>query len=82
MSVKALHKKNLIKAKKIIADLVTNQLVLQVHKYIDEVWFLDQAIWREEHRSEYDLKKPAEECEDPECRDHVVIRISQIKEQI
>ena len=36
-------------------------------KDIDEVWFIDQAIWREDHRSEYDLKKPAEECEDPEA---------------
>jgi len=31
---------------------------------------------------EYDLKKPVEECEDPECRDHAVIRVSQIKEQL
>ena len=31
---------------------------------------------------EYDLKKQVEECEDPECRDHTVIRVSQIKEQI
>ena len=29
---------------------------------------------------EYDLKKPVEEFEDPECRDHAVIRVSQIKE--
>ena len=49
-------------------------------KYTEDVWFLDQAIWREEHKSEYDLKKPIEECEDPECRDHTVI--SQIKEQL
>ena len=53
-----------------------------VPKDIDEGWFLDQAIWREEHRSEYDLKKPVEECEDPEWRDHAVIRISQIKGQL
>ena len=33
-------------------------------------------------KSEYDLKKPVEECEDPECRDHTVIRVSQIKEQL
>ena len=26
-----------------------------------------QAIWREEHKSEYDLKKPVEGSEDPEC---------------
>ena len=30
MRLKALHKKNLVKAKKIIIDSVTNQLVLQV----------------------------------------------------
>ena len=34
----------------------------------------------EEHKSKYDLKKPVEECEDPECKDHIVI--SQIKEQL
>ena len=33
-------------------------------------------------KSEYDLKKPVEECEDLECRDHAVIRVSQIKEQL
>ena len=33
-------------------------------------------------KSEYDLKKPIEECEDPECKDHAVIRVSQIKEQL
>ena len=31
MRLKALHKKNLVKAKKIIADLVTDQLVPQVY---------------------------------------------------
>ena len=30
MSLKALHKRNLIKAKKIIVDSITNQLVQQV----------------------------------------------------
>ena len=38
-----------------------------------DVWFLDQAIWREEHKSEYDFEKTVEECEDLECRDHTVI---------
>ena len=38
-----------------------------------DVWFLDQAIWREEHKSKYDLKKLVEECWDLECRDHTVI---------
>ena len=36
----------------------------------------------EEHTLEDDLKKPFEECEDPECRDHAVIMLSQIKEQL
>ena len=39
-----------------------------------------QAILREEQKSEYDLKKPVEECEDLECRDHVVV--SQNQEQL
>ena len=28
------------------------------------------------------LRKQVEESEDPECRDHAVIRVSQIKEQL
>ena len=31
---------------------------------------------------EEDPKKPVEECEDPECRHHAVIRVSQIKKQL
>ena len=42
-------------------------------KYTEDVWLLDKYIWREEHKSEYDLKKPVEECEDPECRYRAVI---------
>ena len=38
-----------------------------------DVWFLDQAIWREEHKSEDGFEKTVEECEDPECRDHAII---------
>ena len=51
-------------------------------KDTEDVWFLDQAILREEQKSEYDLKKPVEECKDPECRDHAVIRVSQIKKNL
>ena len=36
----------------------------------------------EEHTLEDDLKKPVGDCEDPECRDHAFIRVSQIKEQL
>ena len=51
-------------------------------KSLKMFWFLDQAIWREEQKPEYDPKKPVEECEDPECRNHAIIRVSQIKEQL
>ena len=74
MRIKALHQKNLVKAKKIIIDSIKDHLVPQVYKDTKiDVWFLDQAIWREEHTSEDELKKPVEECEDPECWDHIVI---------
>ena len=33
-------------------------------------------------KSSCDLKKLVEECEDIECRDHAVIRVSQIEEQL
>ena len=84
MRLEALHKKNLVKAKKIMVDSVTDQLVPQVSslKTPKMFWFLDQAIWRKEHTLEDDLKKPVEECQDQECRDHAVIRVSQIKEQL
>jgi len=38
-----------------------------------DVWFLNQAIWMEEHKSKYGFEKIVEECEDPECRDHTFI---------
>ena len=31
---------------------------------------------------EYEFEKIVEECEYPECRDHAVIRVPQIKEQL
>ena len=84
MRLEALHKKNLVKDKKIIVDSIMDQLVPHVSslKDTEDVWFLDQAIWREEHTSEYDLKKPVEGSEDPECKDHEVIRVSQIKNNL
>ena len=35
-------------------------------KDMKDIWFLDQAIWREEHKSEYDLKKLVEEVKNVE----------------
>ena len=47
-----------------------------------DVWFLDQDIWREEHKSEYDFEKIVKECEDPngETIQSYFMRVSQIKE--
>ena len=44
-------------------------------KDTEDVWFLDQGILREEHKSEYEFEKTVEECKDPECRDHTVITL-------
>ena len=34
------------------------------NKDIEDVWFLYQAIWREQHKSEDGFEKTVEECED------------------
>ena len=71
MRLKALHKKNLVKAKKIIVDSIKNHLIPQVSslKTPKEIFlFLDQAILREEHKLKDDFEKP-----NPECRDNIVI---------
>ena len=36
----------------------------------------------EEHKSEYGFEKTIEECADPKCRDHTVMGVSQIREQL
>ena len=46
-----------------------------------DFWFLDQDIWREEHKSKDDFEKTVEGCEDPECRDHTVILYKGISNQ-
>ena len=43
---------------------------------------MTKIFQRKEQKSEYDPKNSVEECEDLECRDHAVIRVSQIKEQL
>ena len=65
MRLEALHTKKLVKAKKIIADLVTNQLVLQVSSIKKPKMFDSLTKLFEEHTSEDDLKKLVEKCEDP-----------------
>ena len=44
--------------------------------------FLNFKLFEGKNKVRNDLKKPVEECEDPECRDHASIRVSQIKEQL
>ena len=61
MRLKALHKKNLIKAKKIIVDSITDQLIPQVSSLKTPKEMFD-SFWREEHKSEDDFEKPVEEC--------------------
>ena len=75
MRLKALHRKNLVKTKKIIADSITDQIVPQVYSLKTPKMFdsLTKDILREEHKLEYDFEKIVEECEDPKCRDHIVI---------
>ena len=46
-----------------------------------DVWHLDQAILREEHKSENDFEKKVVECEDPECRDDTVILYEDLSNQ-
>ena len=62
--------------KKIVNDSINDHLIPQgssLNTPKEMFWFLDQDIWREEHKSKDDFKKPVEECEDPECRNHIVI---------
>ena len=44
--------------------------------------FLNLKLFEGKNKIRIRLKETVEECEDPECRDHVVIRVSQIKEQL
>ena len=69
MRLKALHKKNLVKAKKIIVDSIMDHLVPQVSSLKTLKEMFDSLT----KLSEYDFEKTVEECEDPECRDHIVI---------
>ena len=64
---KALHKKNLVKAKKIIVDSIMDHLIPQMSwlKTLKEMFDL--------RKSEDEFDKTVEECEDLECRDHTVI---------
>ena len=53
-------------------------------KNTKDVWFLDQAIWREEHTSEDDLKKQLKnvKIQNVETMQSYFTGVSQIKEQL
>ena len=73
---KALHKKNLVKAKKIIANSIKDHLIPQVSslKTPKEMFdSLTKLFEGKTHKLEDDIEKTIVECEDPECRDHTVI---------
>ena len=68
MSLKALHKKNLIKAKKITVDSITDQLVPQVFSLKKPNMF-DSLINLFEDKNlnqTHGFEKTVEECEDLE----------------
>ena len=66
MSLKALHKKNLVKAKKIIADSIKDHLIPQGSSLKTP-----KEIFLPSYKSKYEFEKPVEKCE--EYRDHIVI---------
>ena len=61
MKLKALHKKNLVKAKKIIVDSIKHHLIPQVSSLKKPIEMFD-SFWREEHKSKDDFEKLFEEC--------------------
>ena len=74
MRLEALHKKNLVKAKKIIVDSIMDHLVPQVSSLKTSKDMFDSLTKLfEEHKSKYDFEKTVEECEDPKCNAHTVI---------
>ena len=74
MRLKALHQKNLVKAKKIIVDLVMDQLVPQVSSIKTPKEMFDSLTKLfEEHTSEDDLKKQFEEVKEEVKNAEVVI---------
>ena len=75
-SLKSLHQKNLVKAKKIIADSIMDHLIPQVSSTKTPKYMFDSFTKLFEGKNinqKMILRKKVEEFEDPECRDHAVI---------
>ena len=70
MRLRALHKKNLVKAKKIIAHSITDHLIPQVSSLKTPKDMFDSLIklFEGKNKSKDGFEKIVEECEDLECR--------------
>ena len=64
---KALHKKKLVMAKRIIADSIKDHLMPQVCSLKTPKAMFDSLTKLFEHKQEDDFEKSIEECKDPEC---------------
>ena len=81
---KALHKKNLVKAKKIIADSIKDHIIPQVSslKTPKEMFdSLTKLFEGKPYKLEDYFDKSIEECKDPECKYHIVILCKGISNQ-
>ena len=73
---KALHKKNMVMAKRIIADSIKNYLIPQVSSLKTPKAMFDALTKLFEGKNinqKMTLRNQTEECEDPKCRDHLVL---------
>ena len=77
--IKSLHKKNLVKAKKIIVHSIMDHLIPQVSSLKTPKEMFDSLT---KLFLENDFEKMVEECEDLECRDHTVILYKGLSNQI
>ena len=76
MRLKSLHNKNLVMAKKIIADSIEDHLIPQVSslKTTKEMFDSLRKLFEGKNiKSKDEFEKLVEECEDPECRHLTVI---------
>ena len=76
MRLKALHKNNLVKAKKILTDSIMDHLIPQVSslKTLKEmVDSLTKLFEGKNINQKMNLRKQLKNVKDPECKDHTVI---------
>ena len=76
MRLKALHKKNLVKAKKIILDSIKDHLIPHMSSIKtpkDMFYSLNKLFEGKNIKSKDEFEKKVEEYEDPECKDHTII---------